>query len=95
MSFLQSQQFFHRLTIRQTHRLTNKVNYRSSQPELNFGFNYWPVNKICLKVGNGEGALRVFVVSDDAETKFPVLVVVRHEKGVLSWQLPMLVQVKF
>jgi len=44
------------------------------------------------QVGNGEGALRVFVVSDDAETKFPVLVVVRHEKGVLSWQLPMLVQ---
>lgn len=40
----------------------------------------------------GDGALRVFVVSDEAETEFPVLVVVRHEKGVLSWQLPMLVQ---
>ena len=33
-------------------------------------------------------------MSDEAETEFPVLVVVRHEKGVLSWQLPMLVQVK-
>ena len=45
-----------------------------------------------LKVA--DGALRVFVVSDEAETEFPVLVVVRHEKGVLSWQLPMLIQVK-
>eukprot|EP00092_Neocalanus_flemingeri_P006483 GFUD01006987.1.p1 GENE.GFUD01006987.1~~GFUD01006987.1.p1 ORF type:complete len:849 (+),score=138.35 GFUD01006987.1:58-2604(+) len=40
----------------------------------------------------GDGALRVFVVSDEAETEFPVIVVVRHEKGVLSWQLPMLIQ---
>jgi len=44
------------------------------------------------EVGHG-GALRVFVLSDDADdTEFPVLVVVRHEKGVLSWQLPMRIQ---
>ena len=43
----------------------------------------------------GDGALRVYVVSDQAKTMYPVLVVVRHEKGVLSWQLPMLVQVNY
>lgn len=32
-------------------------------------------------------------MSDQARAEYPVLVVVRHEKGVLSWQLPMMVQV--
>ena len=27
------------------------------------------------------------MVSDDSDSEFPVLVVVRHEKGVLSWQV--------
>ena len=40
----------------------------------------------------GERALRVYVESDGAETGAPVLVVVRYEKGVLSWQLPLTVQ---
>ena len=31
--------------------------------------------------------------SEDSRADRPVLVVVRHEKGVLSWQLPLLVQV--
>ena len=35
----------------------------------------------------------MYVVSDQARAEYPVLVVVRHEKGVLSWQLPMMVQV--
>ena len=32
-------------------------------------------------------------MSDSASSDLPVLVVLRHEKGVLSWQLPMVVQV--
>ena len=39
------------------------------------------------------GAIRIFVESEDSRADRPVLVVVRHEKGVLSWQLPLLVQV--
>ena len=37
----------------------------------------------------GGGALRVYSAADDADQDSPVLVVVRHEKGVLSWQLPL------
>ena len=33
--------------------------------------------------------LRVYVESDDASKLLPVLVVVRHERGVVSWELPM------
>ena len=33
--------------------------------------------------------LRVYVESDGAEHQTPVIVVVRHERGVLSWGLPM------
>ena len=40
------------------------------------------------------GALRVYVESDESVQETPVLVVVRHEKGVLSWQFPLLLQVK-
>ena len=40
----------------------------------------------------GERALRVYVESDEAEAGAPVLVVVRYEKGVMSWQLPFPVQ---
>jgi hypothetical protein len=47
---------------------------------------------ICL-LQVGLGALRVYVESDDSVQETPVLVVVRHEKGVLSWQLPLLLQV--
>lgn len=39
-----------------------------------------------------QGALRIFVESEDSDSARPVLVVVRHEKGVLSWQLPLLAQ---
>ena len=30
---------------------------------------------------------RVFAVADGSDSEAPVLVVVRHEKGVLSWQV--------
>ena len=40
----------------------------------------------------GERALRVYVESDEAQAGAPLLVVVRYEKGVLSWQLPLAVQ---
>lgn len=40
----------------------------------------------------GERALRVYVESDEAGAGAPVLVVVRYEKGVMSWQLPFSVQ---
>jgi hypothetical protein len=41
----------------------------------------------------GTGALRVYVESEESVEETPVLVVVRHEKGVLSWQLPLMLQV--
>ena len=44
-----------------------------------------------LKLGNG--AVRLQVESLKSVASDPVLVVVRHSKGVLSWQLPLLVQV--
>ncbi len=42
----------------------------------------------------GAGALRVYVESEESVEETPVLVVVRHEKGVLSWQLPLMLQVQ-
>ncbi len=43
----------------------------------------------------GAGALRVYVESEESVEETPVLVVVRHEKGVLSWQLPLMLQVHY
>ena len=34
----------------------------------------------------------MYVESDTSDSSVPVLVVVRHQTGVLSWQLPMLIQ---
>ena len=36
--------------------------------------------------------MRVYVESDESKTAFPVIVVVRHEHGVLSWEMPMRIQ---
>jgi len=35
------------------------------------------------------GVLRVYVESDESKSVHPVIVVVRHEHGVLSWEIPM------
>jgi len=55
--------------------------------ETEFQFDYFYTEK---EVEGG--ALRVYAVADGSDSEAPVLVVVRHEKGVLSWQLPMVVQ---
>jgi len=37
----------------------------------------------------GDSSLRVYIESDESKISAPVLIVVRYEKGVLSWQLPL------
>ncbi|OCT93603.1 hypothetical protein XELAEV_18011277mg [Xenopus laevis] len=44
---------------------------------------------------NGTDALRVFVSSDSINLEFPVLFVVRQQKAILSWQVPMVFRGNF
>lgn len=42
--------------------------------------------------GSQVNAVRVYVNSSSENLDYPVLVVVRQQKGVLSWQVPLLFQ---
>ena len=78
-----------RIKDQQTVSPVNVVNASISQlyddqltRETEFQFDYFYTEK---EVEGG--ALRVFAVADGSDSEAPVLVVVRHEKGVLSWQV--------
>ncbi|XP_058803518.1 SID1 transmembrane family member 1-like isoform X2 [Phymastichus coffea] len=43
---------------------------------------------------NFTGGARIYVQSEDADNDYPLIVVVRQKKGILSWQVPLLVENK-
>ena len=46
-----------------------------------------------LQIDLSQGA-RIIIESDDATTNYPLIVVVRQKKGILSWQIPLQVENK-
>lgn len=56
--------------------------------EAKVGIDWWSIPAVFVSVQ--VDALRVTVKSDSEDDQYPVLFVVRQQKGVLSWQLPLI-----